>query len=449
LSSEGLTLFSGLFVPEAIGDATGDVAWLEAILDVEAALAGAEAEAGLVPPEAAEAIRSARDAGGFDPATIAREGRASGNPVVPLVAALREKVDDEAAGFVHHGATSQDVMDTAAMLVARRTLQLIGAELDGVAAACAELADAQRGTVMLGRTLLQQALPTTFGLKAAGWLDSIVEARERLGSLSLAVQLGGAAGTLAALGSDGPRVVTVLAQRLELDEPAIPWHTARLRVADLAASLALAAGVLEKVALDLVLLAQTEVGEVAESSEGRRGGSSTLPQKRNPVGSVLTIACARRVRGAAGVLLEAMAQEHERAAGAWQSEWAPLSEALALTGGAASSLREALEGLEVRSDRMRENLDAAGGLPMAESLVMALAPGVGQRRARDLIEAAAARALDEGRPFRDLLIEDGDVSAQLSEDEIDAALDPAGYLGSADEFIDRALGRHRGTVEPT
>jgi 3-carboxy-cis,cis-muconate cycloisomerase len=436
-------LFSGLFVPEAIAQATSERAWVQAMLDFEAALAGAEAEAGLIPPEAAEAIAAACEVGGFNPTALARDGRSNSNPAVPLVAALRAKLDDEAAGFVHYGATSQDAIDTAAMLVANRAMRLIRAELDAVAAACATLANEHRGTVMAGRTLLQQAVPITFGLKAAGWLDSTLSARERLGSLSLAVQLGGAAGTLASLGDEGERVVGLVAKRLELDEPAIPWHTARLRVADLGTSLALTAGVMEKIALDLVLLAQTEVGEVAEPSGDGRGGSSTLPHKRNPVGSVVTIACARRVRGAAGVLLEAMAQEHERAAGAWQSEWAPLGDALALTGGAAFALREALEGLEVRPDRMRENLDASGGLPMAESLVMALAGKVGRRRARELIDAAAVGALDGERPLRDELIADKEVSGALSEAEIDRALDPAGYLGAADTFVDRALSRFR------
>jgi 3-carboxy-cis,cis-muconate cycloisomerase len=426
-----------------MGVATSDEAWVQAMLDFEAALARGEAEAGLVPSEAAEAIASACDAGGFDPQALARDGRSNANPAVPLVAALRAKLDDVPAGFVHYGATSQDAMDTAAMLVAKRTLRLIAAELDGVAAACAALADEHRGLLMAGRTLLQQALPITFGLKAAGWLDSTVAVRERLGSLSLALQLGGAAGTLASLGSEGERVAGIVAKRLELDEPTIPWHTARLRVADLGASLALAAGVMEKIALDLVLLSQTEVGELAESSAGGRGGSSTLPHKRNPVGSVVAIACARRVRGAAGVLLEAMPQEHERAAGAWQSEWAPLSEALALTGGAASALRESLEGLEVRPDRMRENLERSGGLPMAESLVTALAERVGRRRARELIDAASCRALDGVRALRDELIGDEEVRSALSEEEIDRALDPARYLGAADAFIDRALSRYR------
>lgn len=327
------------------------------MLAFEAALAEAEAEAGLIPAEAAAAIRAASDGGGFDVERLAAEGRKSANPVVPMVAALRERVGDGAAEFVHYGATSQDVMDSAAMLVASRALGVIRGDLDRVAAACAGLAREHRDTPMAGRTLMQQALPITFGLKAAEWLDAIVSASERFDSLSLAVQLGGPAGTLASLGPGGERVVGLLAARLGLAEPPVPWHTARLRVADIGASLALTSGVLEKIGLDVVLLSQTEVGEVAEPSGGGRGGSSSMPHKRNPVGSILAIACARRVRGDAGVLIAAMPQEHERAAGAWQSEWGPLSSALALTGGAAAAMTDALEGLEVRSDRMRENLE--------------------------------------------------------------------------------------------
>ena len=437
-------LFTGMFVPEQVREATSDRAWLQAMLDTEAALAAAEADAGVIPAEAAAAIGTACDAGGFDVEAIGREGRSVGVPVISLLRALRERVDDEAAGFVHYGATSQDVMDTAAMLVARRALERIEAELDGVAAACADLAEQHRGTLMAGRTLMQHGLPTTFGLKAAGWLDSIVAARERLDSVSLAVQFGGASGTLASLGEGSEQVVGLLAKRLDLDEPAIPWHTSRVRVADLGASLALVAGVLEKIGLDVVLLSQTEVGEVAEPSGGGRGGSSTLPHKRNAIGSVLAIACARRVRGAAGVLLAAMPQELERAAGAWQSEWEPLRESLALTGGAAAAVREALEGLEVRPERMRENLDATGGLLMAESVVAALGQRVGRRRARELVDAACGRALDGGTSLREQLIGDGAVSDELSEEEIDRALDPGGYLGSAEAFIDRALSRYRG-----
>ncbi len=349
--------FSGLFAPEAVAETTSGEAWLSAMLEVEGSLAEAEAEAGVIPADAARAIRAACDAGGFDVDHLSKDGRETANPVVPLVAELREKVGGDAAGFVHHGATSQDVMDSAAMLVASRALGVIGPELDGVAAACAELAERHRETPMAGRTLLQQAVPVTFGLKAAIWLDSLISARERLGSVSLAVQLGGPAGTLASVGPAGERVVGLLAARLGLDEPAVPWHAARGRIADLGASLAIAVGALEKIALDVVLLSQTEVGEVAEPSGEGRGGSSSMPHKRNPAGSVVAIACARRVRGDAGVLLAAMPQELERAAGAWQSEWGPLSDALALTGGAAAAMREVLEGLEVRPERMRENLE--------------------------------------------------------------------------------------------
>jgi 3-carboxy-cis,cis-muconate cycloisomerase len=440
----GSGLFTGLFVPEGIEELTSDRAWLGALLEVEAAMAAAEAEAGLIPAEAASAIAGACESvDRFDLAALGREARASGNPVLPLVAALAAELPEEAAGFVHWGATSQDVMDSAAMLVARRALGAIDAELAGVAAACATLADQHRATPIAARTLLQQALPTSFGLKAAGWLAAVGDGRDRLAAIKPAAQLGGAAGTLAALGSEGTQVVALFAERLELAEPALPWHTARLRVAELGAALALAAGSVEKIALDLVLLSQTEVGEVAESSAGGRGGSSALPQKRNPVGSVLAIACARRVRGAAGVLLEAMPQEHERAAGAWQSEWEALREALALSGGAAASVREALEGLEVRPERMRQNLEASGGLLMAESVTMALAEHVGRIRAMQMVGAAAGRAQDAGRPLRDELLADEGVSAELSDEEIDMALDPAAYLGSAEAFIDRALASYR------
>jgi 3-carboxy-cis,cis-muconate cycloisomerase len=432
-------LFGPLFVPEGIRELTSDRAWLQAMLDAEAALAAAQAEAGIVPPEAATEIAAACEAERFDVGELGREGRLSASPVVPLVAALRRRLSDRAARFVHWGATSQDVMDTAAMLVARRSLSWIDGELEGVAAACARLAEEHRETPMAARTLLGQALPITFGLKAAGWLDAVMDARERLGDVLLTAQLGGAAGTLASLGGDGIRVLELFSHRLKLSEPRIPWHTARLRVAELGAALGLASGVLQKLALDLVLLSQTEVGEVAEKSGGGRGGSSALPQKRNPVGSVLAIACARRVHGAVSVLLAAMAQEHERAAGAWQAEWESLREALALTGGAAASAREALEGLEVRPDRMRRNLEATGGMLMAESVSMALAERIGAERAQELMTAACRRATETGTTLREELASDPEVSGELSSEEIERALDPARYLGSAQAFVDRVL----------
>jgi 3-carboxy-cis,cis-muconate cycloisomerase len=339
--------FEGLFVPAALRDAVSDAAWLRGLLAAERALAAAEARTGVLTQDAADAVLVACG-GVFDLEMLAEEGRRVGNPVEPLVRALRER-----APHAHWGATSQDVMDTAAALVARDATRLIAAELDGVAGACADLAARHRVTVMAARTLLQQAVPTTFGLKAAGWLVGVAHARERVAAARLPAQLGGAAGTLAALGDRGMAVLRAYAEELDLPEPVLPWHTRRLPLAELGAALAVAAGFLAKIALDVLLLAQTEVGEVREPADG---GSSTMPHKRNPVGSTLARACALRAQAAASVLVSALAQEHERAAGAWQAEWEALSDALALTGGAAAWMRETLAGLEVDGYRMRENI---------------------------------------------------------------------------------------------
>jgi 3-carboxy-cis,cis-muconate cycloisomerase len=335
--------FSSIFVPPALRAAVADDSWVAAMLEAETALARVQAAAGEISPEAAEAVAAAcREP--YEP-----DGRDAANPVVPLARALRERAPE-----AHRGATSQDILDTAAMLVARRARELILAELDGVAAACARLADEHRGTAMAGRTLLQRAQPVTFGLKAAGWLSGVVAARAGLQHAELAAQLGGP------VGAQSPALVERFAEELGLATPALPWHGDRTRVARLGAALAIAAGACEKVALDVILLAQNEVGEAAESSAGGRGGSSVMAHKANPVGAVRARAAARSARGAAGVLLEAMAGEHERAAGAWQSEWGALSDALAGAGGAAWSLREALEGLTVDPARMAANVE---GLP--------------------------------------------------------------------------------------
>jgi 3-carboxy-cis,cis-muconate cycloisomerase len=442
LTSSGL--FGGLFVPDAVRSAVSDRAWVAAMLRFEAALAAAEARAGVIPEGAATAIAAACDPDRFDPGQLGRESRAAGSAAVPLVRALTESVEGDAARYVHLGATSQDVMDTASMLVAREARALIRQDLEGVAAACAGLAEEHRRTAMPGRTLLQQALPTSFGLKAAGWLVGVVDASRRLAAVPLAVELGGAVGTLASLRADGVRVLAELAAELDLDEPTLPWHSTRQRTAELGAALALAAGALEKIAVDVTLLAQTEVGEVAEPAGEGRGGSSTLPHKRNPIGSVLAAACARRVRAESSILLDGMAHEHERAAGAWHAEWEALSGALAYTGGAAAAVREVLEGLEVRADRMAENLNATAGLVLAEAVSTVLAEHVGRLEAHDLVAAVARRAAESGRPLRDELAEDIGFGEHLSAEEIDRALDPAAYLGSADALIDRALERYRG-----
>ena len=424
-------------------EATSDRAWIAAMLEFEATLAAAEARAGVIGDEAAAAIAAACDPEHFDAAELGRAARATGNPAAPLVRALTEAVEGDAARFVHRGATSQDVMDTASTLVARRALGLIAVELDAVAAACARLAHEHRDTPTAARTLLQQALPTTFGLKAAGWLVAVVDARRRLDAVPLAVELGGAAGTLASLGGAGLRVLALLAEQLELEEPALPWHTARARVAELGAALALAAGTLEKVAHDVALLAQTEVAEVAEPRDDGRGGSSTLPHKRNPVGSALAIACARRVRGEASILMAGMAQEHERAAGAWHAEWEALGGALAYTGGAAAAVREVLDGLEVRPERMRANLELTGGLVLAESVSVALGERIGRSEAHAIVAAASRRAAEAGRPFREELLGDEAIRSQLSPEDLDRALDLDADAGEAAALVERGLSRYR------
>jgi len=439
-------LFGPIFVPERFREAVSGGAWLRAMLEAEGALARAGARAGVVPPEAAEEIsRRCRELE-LDPEELGERGRAAGNPVPALVKELTAAVPGEAARHVHRGATSQDITDTAAMLISREALGLILRELDGVCAACARLAEEHRETLVAGRTLLQQALPTTFGLKAAGWLVAALEARRVLREArerGLAAQLGGAAGTLASLGERGTRVLREYARLLALPEPALPWHAARFRVAELGGALALAAGTLHKVALDVILMAQTEVGEAAEPSGGGRGGSSTLPHKRNPILSVVASANARRVQDLARTLYGSLAQEHERAAGAWHAEWEALSGALALTGGAAAAVREALEGLEVRPGRMAENLGVTEGLILAENVTTLAAERLGRLEAHELVEAACRRVAEGGGTLREEILAEPRLREALSEEEIEGALDPARYLGAADEFVDRALEMYR------
>jgi 3-carboxy-cis,cis-muconate cycloisomerase len=432
-----VTPFSAIFVPQELRDAVSDRAWVQGMLDAERALARACAAAGLVPEDAAARVAEVCRAELYDPEQLAVEGRTVGNPAEPLVRALRERVGPDAADAAHLGATSQDIVDTAAMLVSRHATSLVLDELERLAEACARLARTHRSTPMAARTLLQQAVPTTFGLKAAAWLAGVVEARRTLAAVRaerLAAQLGGAAGTLAALGEDALEVVRRYAEELELAEPILPWHASRQRIAELGAALAGAAGAAAKVGVDVALLAQTEVGEVAETSPG---GSSTMPHKRNPVSSALAVACARLAHAHASVLLTSPAHEHERASGSWHAEWEALSGALAFAGGAASAAADAVIGLEVDSERMRANLDASGGLVVAERISFALAPRLGRREAHTVVaEAASAPS------FREALLADEQVG--LSAEELGALLDPAGYLGSAEALVDRALAEYEG-----
>ena len=417
---------------QELREAVSDRAWLQAMLDAERALARARAEVGLVPQEAATRIAEACRAELYDPARLAEDGRRVGNPAEPLVRELRAAVGDEAADFVHLGATSQDIVDTAAMLVSRRTGELVLTELDRLADGCAALARAHRSTPMAARTLLQQAVPTTFGLKSAGWLDAVLHARGRLATVRderLAVQLGGAAGTLAALGDRPLEIVHHFARELDLAEPPLPWHANRQRIAELGAALGLAAGAAAKIGGDVVLLAQSEVAEVAESSSG---GSSTMPQKRNPVRSTLAVACARLANAHTSALLGDLAHEHERGVGGWHAEWEALSGALAFTGGAIQAAADAVTGLEVDVERMRANLGASGGLVLAERVSFALTPRLGRSEAHEVV-AEAARSSS----FREALAADARVD--LTQEELDALLDPVGYLGAAEALVDRAL----------
>ena len=359
-----MTPFSAIFVPDDLRAALSDRAWLAAMLEAERALATAQAAAGAIDPAAAAAVADACDPALYDAALLAAEGRSAGNPVVPLVEAIRARVGQEHAAAVHRGATSQDILDSAAMLVARNALSLLDGDLEGAADACARLADEHRATVMAARTLMQQAVPTTFGYKAAGWLVGLVEARRRLdeAGAALPAQLGGAAGTLAAMGASGEEVLRRYAGELGLREPVVPWHTIRTPVAGLAGALATVAGAAAKIAGDVVLLSQTEVAEVAEAAPG---GSSTMPHKQNPVAAVLALACERHARANAGILVESLVGEHERSAGAWHAEWHALTTTLAAAGGTVAAVRRSLTGLRVDVDRMRANIDP-GTLAEAE-----------------------------------------------------------------------------------
>ncbi len=442
-------LFSGLFGRGAVRVA--DVDWLQAMLDTEAALARALERAGLAAGGAGAAVTQAARADRFDTAEIGRQAALTGNPVPALVRALSAQVPPAAREAVHRGATSQDIIDTAAMLLSRQAIDVVTADLSTVASHTAGLAEEHTATVMSGRTLLQQAVPITFGLVAAGWLTSV---DDTIGELSrvrgtLAVQFGGAAGTLASLDAAGPAVAELLAEELGLAAPVLPWHTDRLRIIRLAAALAGTCAALGKIARDVTLLAQTEVAEIAEGgSDPGRGGSSAMPQKRNPVASVLILGCVRRAPGLLATLAAAAEQEHQRAAGAWHAEWETLSELLRLTGSAASWSAELLSGLTVDAARMRANLDATGGLPLAEHLTAILAPSVGRLAAHDLVAAAAVRAACGGSTLLTALLGDEAAAAALAaagigSAELAAALDPTAYLGASPQFVGRALAAHR------
>jgi 3-carboxy-cis,cis-muconate cycloisomerase len=435
---------TGLLAPGWAGSpaasATSDTAYLRALLDAESALTRAQAALGLAPAEAATAVTTAADADRFDVRSLVERSRAGGNPVIPLVADLTKAVGGEYGPYVHRGATSQDIMDTATMLVAARTLDLLLGDLARTEQALARLAADHRDTAMPGRTLTQHAVPTTFGLKAAGWRSLVLDARDRVRAVrsALPVQLGGAAGTLAAFtvygAEDALALPDAYARELGLAAPLLPWHMLRTPIADLAGCLAFAAGALGKVAADVLVLCRTEIAEV---SEGSGGGSSAMPHKANPVRSTLIAAAARRVPQLAAVLYGSLVAEDERPAGAWHAEWEPLRELLRLVGGAARDAAELTDGLRVHPDVMREHLDLTHGLIVSERLSAELAPLLGRARAKELLTEVARRTYAEGRPVAELLAGE----PELKDADLSALTDPARYTGSAGALTDRALER--------
>jgi 3-carboxy-cis,cis-muconate cycloisomerase len=432
---------SALFAPEA---------HIQHLLIFEAALAHAEARAGVIPAEAAEAIGRRCRVEFFDVDSISQEAALAGTPVIPLVRLLTAQVEEPASRFVHWGATSQDAIDCALMLQMREGLEELSTAMDAICASCARLAEQHRDTVMVGRTLMQQALPITFGLKAARWLAAVTRQARALRSHlqeTLAVQLGGAAGTLASLGARGPLVAQFLAEELHLPLPELPWHTERDRVAEIAATLGVIAGVMAKIAGDIVLLAQTEVGEVTEASAPGKGGSSAMPNKRNPVDAINALASARLAIGVVPVMLSALSQEHERAAGAWQAEWSALPNLFLYTGSAVERVGTALAGLQVDPARMRANLELTHGLAMAEALSMALAHHLGKAAAHRLVEELSKQVISSGNDLLQVARASEKVSAILSVDELVQILDPTHYLGSKDTFIDNALASYHAYQE--
>jgi len=435
----------GAAAVEALFTATAE---LQAMLDVEAALARAQAATGVIPAGAVAAITAAARADLYDLDAIIAGTAPAGMPVVALVKAMTAEVagtDPAAARFVHWGATTQDIVDTALVLRLRRFLDLLDADLARLADACADLARAHAASPIVGRTWLQQALPVTFGLKAAGWLDALARHRARATELRprlLVAQLGGAVGTLASLGGHGRAVRDALARELGLAVPPIAWHAHRDRPAELACLLGLVTGTLGKLARDVSLMAQTEIGEAMEPAGPGKGGSSTMPHKRNPVGCAVILAAATRAPGLVATMLAAMPQEHERGLGGWHAEWDALPDLCRLTAGALRHAIEVAQGLELDPARMRANLDCTGGQIMAEALMMAAGARIGRLQAKTLIERACRVAGAEHRPLREVVAADPDLATPLAPEERDRLFDPACYLGDAEAMVADVLGRH-------
>jgi 3-carboxy-cis,cis-muconate cycloisomerase len=434
-----------LYGSDAMRAVFDERAYFQRMLDVEAALARVQARLGVIPADAADAITRAARVENLSAEELAASARNVGYPVVGLVASLA-RAAGTAGGWTHWGATTQDIMDTATVLQVRDGLSLIRADLHGMVTALALQAEKHRHTVMAGRTHLQQALPITFGLKCAVSAQPLIAHVHRLDALSPRVEqvsFAGAAGTLASLGDQGIAVMEGLAAELGLAAPAAPWHVCRDGLAETVGFLGLVCGSLAKLATDVILLAQTEVAEVAEPYVAGRGSSSTMPQKRNPIASEYILAAARTVHALVPVMLGAMAADHERATGPWQAEMLALPQAFVLTHGALQHARAIAEGMVIDAARMRRNLDLTGGLIVAEAVMMGLAPHIGRGEAHHVVKHACDAALAEAIPLADALAREPAVANRLDRAAIERLTDPARYLGSADAFIDRVLHAER------
>ncbi len=437
--SEGL--FEPIFATDEIAPILSPQNWVQKMVDVECALAAAEAECGVIPAAAAEAIARLRADHGIDPTELGRESRSGGTPVISLVRILTDKLPESARPWIHYGSTSQDILDSATMLVAREAIPVVYSDLVQVVSLLASLADRYRYTPMVARTLQQHALPTTFGLKAASWLGGVVSASaplERMFNDELAVQFGGAGGTLAALGGDGLLVGEKLASNLGLKFPLMPWHAQRVRVAELGSAFSLIVGALAKLAGDIVLGNQAEVGEFSESG-GSGGGSSALPQKANPVGAIIVNSCFRRAMGLLPVLYGCLLAENERGAGEWQAEWQPLRDLISITATAANRSAISLANLEIDESKMLRNLELSRGNVMSERILLGLTRSLGRTVAHNLVREATMRSSANQTPLLTELRKEAAFRQSFTEDEALALFDPISYLGSAQSFIDGAL----------
>jgi 3-carboxy-cis,cis-muconate cycloisomerase len=438
-------LIDSLSTTGPLAELFSDDSVLQAMLDFEAALARAEARAGIIPQAAAKAIASAAKAAHFDSAALAGKALRAGTPGIPLARALTQRVraaDSAAARFVHWGATSQDVADTALILLLKRCEPILGSDLSRLERALRRLSEQHKHTVMLGRTLLQAAPPVTFGLKAAGWLAAIRRGRARLDvafAEALVLQFGGASGTLAALGGKGLAIGRAMAEELGVGFPDAPWHAHRDRLAALVAACGVLTGSVGKMGRDIGLLMQSEAGEVAEPGSEGRGGSSSMPQKRNPIASTLALAAANRVPGLVAAFLASMVQEHERGLGGWQAEWPTVAATIQATGLAIASMAEAAEGLDVDSARMRANIDATRGAVFAERATMLLGAALGRDVAHKILEVATRRSTEEKRRLAEVLAEIPEVTRVLDSEVLRDLEKPEEYLGAAKEFRERLV----------